>query len=54
MNLKIVIDELKDLRKYLVINGELSHVNYNIINKLDDIINELEIAVSLCDLKKRV
>lgn len=47
MNLKVIIDELKDLRKYLVINGELSHINYTIIKRLDDIINELEIANSL-------
>ena len=47
MNLKIIIEDLKELRRYLVINGELSHLNYNIINKLDDIINELEIAISI-------
>ena len=42
MNLKVIIEELKELRKYLVINGELSHINYNIMIRLDDIINELE------------
>lgn len=47
MNLKIIINELKKVYRYLVINGELSHINYNIICKLDDIINELEIANSL-------
>lgn len=51
MNLKIILDELKELRRYLVINGELSHVNYNVINRLDAIINEWALANSLPDLK---